>query len=148
MAYRFTPEVEFISQDEVRFNSGQVLKKVHRPDECLGDVCAIHKPTDHYLRGELLSFNGKHMIRMVGEDVFVDPDDYTFLRSGQAIIRNAAQCYLCKDVVESFHTHDMDTCRCGEIFVDGGHEYLRRGANDLKNIIDMSVVFTLAKASE
>ena len=53
-------------------------------------------------------------------------------------MRNRARCKLCKDVIESFHVHDFVQCRCGEIFVDGGHAYLRRGAKDINNIEEMS----------
>ena len=45
------------------------------------------------------------------------------------IIRNAAQCAKCGDVVESKHRHDFVSCSCGAIFVDGGKEYLRGGGN-------------------
>ena len=51
---------------------------------------------------------------------------------------NKAQCKLCGDIIESKHTHDFVRCSCGEIFVDGGKEYLRRGAKDLGNIIELS----------
>jgi hypothetical protein len=54
------------------------------------------------------------------------------------IIRNAAECRLCGDVIESKHGHDWVECGCGEIFVDGGHAYIRRGAKDMANIIDRS----------
>ena len=43
------------------------------------------------------------------------------------IIRNAAQCAKCDDVIESTHVHDFVSCKCGAIFIDGGHEYLRAG---------------------
>lgn len=43
------------------------------------------------------------------------------------IIRNAAQCARCGDVVESKYQHDFASCSCGAIFVDGGKEYLRAG---------------------
>jgi hypothetical protein len=29
-------------------------------------------------------------------------------------------------------------CKCGAIFTDGGTSYIRRGAKDLNDIIDMS----------
>jgi len=45
------------------------------------------------------------------------------------IIRNAAQCAKCGDIVESKHRHDFASCSCGSIFVDGGKEYLRAGGN-------------------
>ena len=56
------------------------------------------------------------------------------------IIRNRAKCKLCGDIIESEYRHDFVPCKCGEIFVDGGHDYIRCGANDLRNIIDMSEV--------
>lgn len=42
------------------------------------------------------------------------------------IIKNAAKCNICGDVIKSKHTHDFKTCKCGTISVDGGHEYLKR----------------------
>ena len=33
----------------------------------------------------------------------------------------------CDDLIESRHVHDFVSCKCGAIFVDGGHEYLRCG---------------------
>lgn len=53
------------------------------------------------------------------------------------IKRNAAQCYKCKDIIESKSVHDFVECKCGAIFVDGGHEYLRRGG-ELIDIVDLS----------
>ncbi len=52
------------------------------------------------------------------------------------ILRNAAQCALCKDIIESKHRHDFVSCKCGEIFVDGGQDYLR-GGGSLKNFIPL-----------
>ena len=52
--------------------------------------------------------------------------------------RNAARCKCCGDVIESRHVHDFVSCKCGAIFVDGGLEYLRRGAKDLNLIEDLS----------
>lgn len=43
------------------------------------------------------------------------------------IIRNKARCRACDDVIESFHVHDFKRCYCGNIFVDGGTDYIRRG---------------------
>jgi hypothetical protein len=44
------------------------------------------------------------------------------------ILINRAQCLLCGDVIESHYTHDFTSCHCGNISVDGGHDYLRRVA--------------------
>ena len=38
------------------------------------------------------------------------------------------RCRLCGDVIESRSRHDLVSCRCGEVFVDGGPHYLRTGA--------------------
>lgn len=46
------------------------------------------------------------------------------------IKRNAVRCRLCGDVIESKHRHDYVTCSCGNVSVDGGFEYLRRGYKD------------------
>ena len=55
-----------------------------------------------------------------------------------AIKKNKAQCKLCEDIIESVHVHDFVSCKCGEIFTDGGREYIRRGATDFNNILDLS----------
>jgi len=52
------------------------------------------------------------------------------------IIRNRAQCAICKDIIESTFRHDFVTCKCGAISVDGGHSYLRR-VGELYNFIEM-----------
>ena len=53
------------------------------------------------------------------------------------LIRNRAQCRKCNDIIESKHRHDFVRCKCGSIFIDGGLEYLRGGAKDLNDIIDL-----------
>lgn len=50
------------------------------------------------------------------------------------IIRNAAHCLLCGDIIESRHRHDWVQCKCGNVFVDGGHDYCRAGYSDGSNI--------------
>lgn len=42
------------------------------------------------------------------------------------ILRNSAKCLLCGEEIESRHRHDFKTCKCGNLSVDGGREYLRR----------------------
>ena len=51
------------------------------------------------------------------------------------ITRNAAQCALCEDIIESTYVHDFKSCSCGEIFVDGGLDYLRFGFRNVENLI-------------
>lgn len=55
------------------------------------------------------------------------------------IIRNSAKCKLCDDEIESTHRHDFVSCKCGEIFVDGGKDYRRHGAKNLANRINTSI---------
>lgn len=45
------------------------------------------------------------------------------------IIKNAIRCLKCNTVIESLHVHHFVRCPCKECFVDGGHDYLRRGFN-------------------
>lgn len=56
------------------------------------------------------------------------------------IIRNAARCLRCGDVIESTFGHHWVACSCGAIYVDGGHAYLRRGGdpNDVEELSEVS----------
>ena len=56
-----------------------------------------------------------------------------------AIIRNRARCKKCDTTIESMSVHDFVRCKCGAIFVDGGHEYMRWGG-ELEDIEDLSEV--------
>jgi hypothetical protein len=59
--------------------------------------------------------------------------------SKNVILKNRAECNLCKDIIESKHRHDFVSCKCGAIILDGGTDYLRR-LGDLEQINDLSVV--------
>lgn len=50
-------------------------------------------------------------------------------------MRNRAKCKLCQEIIESFHNHDFVYCKCKEIYVDGGTNCYRAGANDFSNFI-------------
>ena len=54
------------------------------------------------------------------------------------IIKNAIQCKLCGEVIESKHVHDFVQCKCAACAVDGGHDYLRRCFRDKDCYIDLS----------
>ncbi len=43
------------------------------------------------------------------------------------IVHNKIRCNHCGDVIESEYRHDFKYCKCGLVYVDGGHSYLRRG---------------------
>lgn len=42
------------------------------------------------------------------------------------IIQNAVICNMCDDFIFSKTRHDFVSCKCGNISVDGGQDYLRR----------------------
>lgn len=49
------------------------------------------------------------------------------------IIQNAVICNKCDELIYSGHRHDFRECKCGNIFVDGGQDYLRRGGKALED---------------
>jgi len=54
------------------------------------------------------------------------------------ILRNRAKCLLCGDIVESTSRHHLSMCKCGSMYVDGGTDYLRRGAADPDKVEDLT----------
>lgn len=44
-----------------------------------------------------------------------------------AIIQNSARCLVCNEEIISKDTHDYVKCSCGNLSVDGGFNYLKRG---------------------
>lgn len=53
------------------------------------------------------------------------------------IVQNAVICNKCDDFIFSATVHDFRTCKCGNISVDGGQEYLRR-VGGIDSYFDMS----------
>ena len=53
------------------------------------------------------------------------------------IIKNAIQCKLCDEIIESTYRHDYVQYKCGACAVDGGHDYLRRSFRDKDCYIDL-----------
>ena len=50
----------------------------------------------------------------------------------EKIIRNSVKCLVCLEEIESVHRHDFKFCKCGNIAVDGGKDYLKRSGNFAK----------------
>lgn len=53
------------------------------------------------------------------------------------ILRNMAKCLDCEDVIESKSVHDFRTCKCGNLSVDGGLDYIKRSSKNF-NFEDLS----------
>lgn len=57
------------------------------------------------------------------------------------IIKNSAKCLKCGDVIESKHRHDYVSCKCGNLSVDGGKDYCKRGlVGDQNSYVEMNEV--------
>ena len=56
------------------------------------------------------------------------------------ILINSAKCLKCGDEIFSAHRHNYVECSCGNVFVDGGMEYLRHGYADKEKYMDLSIV--------
>lgn len=54
------------------------------------------------------------------------------------IISNKIKCNYCGDIIESEYTHDFKYCSCKRVFVDGGHEYMRRGFQKKEDYTELS----------
>lgn len=75
-------------------------------------------------------FVGMSVVRVFPDNrKVIDPDDYQLNTYKKVILINRAKCPECGDVVESETRHHFVSCRCGQMFVDGGTHYLRRGGN-------------------
>lgn len=148
-----------INGDNLILSSGQTINNFHKGEDCFGEFCSVHNPSDHTVKDWLLAFNGKHMVRIMPgievseihgimltgtEDsdkarlVVIDPDDYEFNKSDSAILRNSGICRQCGESIYSTHVHDYASCKCGSSFTDGGHDYIRQGG-DIQNT---SIVYT------
>lgn len=62
----------------------------------------------------------------------------TSYESFHVITKNSAQCLSCGDIIESTHRHDYVTCRCGNLSLDGGLDYLRHSYKNSKMVKDLS----------
>jgi len=56
------------------------------------------------------------------------------------IILNMARCLKCGETLVSSNVHDFKVCKCGNLVIDGGKEYLKRCVKDLNLYEDLSIV--------
>ncbi len=43
------------------------------------------------------------------------------------LYKNSATCLKCNTTLDSKHVHDYQVCKCGNLMVDGGLDYIKRG---------------------
>lgn len=56
------------------------------------------------------------------------------------IVSNQVRCLICNEEPFSAHRHDYQSCKCGNVSVDGGMSYLRRSIKELDKAEDMSII--------
>lgn len=70
--------------------TGQVIRNIHKPEQCAGRPCVIHNPSDHSMRefpthfrdGGMFDIKPPHMERICEHGVgHPDPDDAAFMQS-------------------------------------------------------------------
>lgn len=64
--------------------------------------------------------------------------DRSFTGAEPKILFNRARCRKCGTFLESKNEHDLQTCACGAISIDGGRKYIRQIAKDLNDIEDLT----------
>ena len=111
-------------------HSTQTLARYHSEDRCEGEFCTIHNMSDHPLRSFEQRWIGGTMVRVspTGE-IYPDPDSPNVPERP-----NAARCLDCDIVLVSWHRHDYKECACGNLMVDGGNSYFRRGWRETSRI--------------
>lgn len=67
------------------------------------------------------------------------PEEKEAKRIKPLILHNRAKCLACGDVIESTYTHEFVICSCGNLSVDGGHDYLKRSVKDDSKYEELSV---------
>jgi len=68
-------------------------------------------------------------------------------------MKNRAKCKLCSNIIESFHTYDYVTCKCGEISISGGNDRLECSAKNWQNFLRVDdqgneIVITVKDSSD
>lgn len=63
------------------------------------------------------------------------PNDIKNIELVKEKMKNRAKCKKCETIIESFHRHDYVECKCGEIAVDGGPDFMRALAFDFSNFV-------------
>ena len=62
----------------------------------------------------------------------------------KSIVKNAIECKLCGEIIESTDAHQYVSCKCGACAVDGAHDYLRRICKDEECYKELSEVIEIS----
>lgn len=117
--------------EQTTMPDGQVLTH-HDWSVCGGEPCPLHNPTDHQYRQYPMDWDSAWcvMVRRIpipgGVETVIDPDEYRLRQERPYLLENAAKCLECNTRIVSTFRHDFVTCPCGNVSVDGGHDYARR----------------------
>lgn len=127
-------------------SGGQTIYAFHKSEQCAGEHCPVHNPSDHPYRDLALFFEpeGFYMYRVTDDGTkILDPDEYRLRTSDKVIIRNSVLCRECGTEIESAYRHNYVCCPCGAVAVDGGRHYLKRSAWNMEQTFkDTSIVCT------
>jgi hypothetical protein len=63
-------------------------------------------------------------------------------------IKAGIKCPACGDVIFSLYRHDFRRCQCGKVFIDGGDDYMRAGAEPPILIDTIQTVYRPQKEAE
>lgn len=61
------------------------------------------------------------------------------------MIVSGVKCYKCGDFIYSRTLHDLHYCSCGTLFVDGGFERIRYGADEINLVPFLSTEVNATK---
>ena len=81
----------------------------------------------------------------MGQDGSCCPAVWETTNMKTKIIRNSAKCLGCNTEAVSSYRWDAQTCRCNNVFVDGGTDYIRRAVKDLNLYEDTSIILSASE---
>jgi hypothetical protein len=63
-------------------------------------------------------------------------------------IKAGIRCPACHDIIFSLYQHDFRRCMCGKVFIDGGDDYMRYGAEQPVEPQHIQSVYRPAREAE
>jgi len=77
--------IRITATDNMGFSVGMIHLRVHEPDQCVGEVCVIHHPSQHSLSGAPMHWRSdRRIIERICQHGCGHPDpDNKTIRSGE-----------------------------------------------------------------